>query len=79
MHRPPRRLVVALALAFLAAPVWATGSRRGTPCPPSLPAELAPLKLRLSLLVKLGANAELLTIPMPLMLKVIPVPLVVKS
>src|SRR6516165_11308111 len=45
----------------------------------ALPAELALLKFRVSLLVKLGANAELLTIPVPLMSNVIPVPLVVKS
>jgi hypothetical protein len=45
----------------------------------AFPAELALLKFRLSLLVKIGANAELLTIPAPLMSKVIPVPLVVKS
>src|SRR5215510_14641457 len=44
----------------------------------ALPAELAVLKFRLSLLVKLGANAELLTMPAPLMSKVIPVPLVTK-
>src|SRR5262245_18046669 len=44
----------------------------------ALPAELAPLKFRLSLLMKLGANAELLTIPVPLTSNVIPVPLVVK-
>src|SRR5262245_14099337 len=43
----------------------------------ALPAELAVLKFRLSLLVKLGAN-ELLTMPAPLMSKVIPVPLVTK-
>src|SRR5262245_20049996 len=42
------------------------------------PAELALLKFRLSLLVKLGANAELLTMPAPLTSKVIPVPLVTK-
>src|SRR6516164_3264560 len=42
------------------------------------PAELALLKFRLSLLIKLGANAELLTMPVPLTLKVIPVPLVMK-
>src|SRR5260221_10144445 len=45
----------------------------------AFPAELAPLKFRLSLFVKLGANAELLTIPVPLTLNLIPVPLVVKS
>src|SRR6516225_1512560 len=45
----------------------------------ALPAELALLKFRLSLLVKVGANAELLTMPAPLMSNVIPVPLVVKS
>src|SRR5262249_49609025 len=44
----------------------------------ALPAELVLLKFKLSLLVKLGANAELLTIPAPLMSKVIPVPLVTK-
>src|SRR5262245_60157084 len=44
----------------------------------ALPAELALLKFRLSLLMKLGANAELLTIPVPLTSNVIPVPLVVK-
>src|SRR6516225_10037930 len=44
----------------------------------AFPAELALLKFRLSLLVKLGADAELLTMPAPLMSKVIPVPLVVK-
>src|SRR5260221_449134 len=44
----------------------------------ALPAELALLKFRLSLLVKLGANAELLTMPPPLTSKVMPVPLVVK-
>src|SRR5260221_6654646 len=44
----------------------------------ALPAELALLKFRLSLLVKLGANAELLTMPAPLTSKVMPVPLVVK-
>src|SRR5262249_51095218 len=44
----------------------------------ALPAELALLKFRLSLLMKLGANAELLTIPVPLTSKVIPVPLVMK-
>src|SRR5215831_1247413 len=44
----------------------------------AFPAELALLKFRLSLLMKLGANAELLTIPVPLMSKVIPVPLVMK-
>src|SRR5215831_12183683 len=44
----------------------------------ALPAELAWLKFRLSLLMKLGANAELLTIPVPLTSNVIPVPLVVK-
>src|SRR5215510_13278669 len=44
----------------------------------AVPAELAVLKFRLSLLVKLGANAELLTMPAPLMSKVIPVPLVTK-
>src|SRR6516164_916017 len=41
-------------------------------------AELALLKFKLSLLVKLGANAELLPMPAPLMSKVIPVPLVMK-
>src|SRR5262245_31637992 len=44
----------------------------------ALPAELALLKFRLSLLMKLGANAELLTIPVPLTSNVILVPLVVK-
>src|SRR5215510_15255691 len=44
----------------------------------ALPAELALLKFRLSLLMKLGANAESLTMPVPLTLNVIPVPLVVK-
>src|SRR6266478_3191461 len=44
----------------------------------ALPAELALLKFKLSLLVKLGTNAELLTMPAPLMSKVIPVPLVTK-
>src|SRR5258708_23152519 len=44
----------------------------------AFPAELVPLKFRLSLLVKLGANAELLTMPAPLTSKVMPVPLVVK-
>src|SRR5262249_12752602 len=44
----------------------------------ALPAELVLLKFRLSLLVNLGANAELLTIPAPLMPKAIPVPLVTK-
>src|SRR5215831_16557575 len=44
----------------------------------ALPAELALLKFRLLLLMKLGANAELLTIPVPLTSNVIPVPLVVK-
>src|SRR5262249_62113230 len=44
----------------------------------ALPAELVLLKFKLSLLVKLGANAELLTMPAPLMSKVIPVPLVTK-
>jgi len=44
----------------------------------AFPAELALLKFRLSLLVKLGANVELLTMPAPLMSKVIPVPLVTK-
>src|SRR6516225_10504300 len=44
----------------------------------AFPAELALLKFRLSLLMKLGANAELLTIPVPLTSNVIPVPLVVK-
>src|SRR5215472_6566391 len=44
----------------------------------AFPAELALLKFRLSLLVKLGANVELLTIPVPLTSNVIPVPLVVK-
>src|SRR5262249_53326581 len=44
----------------------------------ALPAELAWLKFRLSLLMKLGANAELLTIPVPLTSNVIPVPLVTK-
>src|SRR5262249_60542354 len=44
----------------------------------ALPAELALLKFRLSLLVKLGTNAELLTMPAPFMSKVIPVPLVMK-
>src|SRR5262249_26080840 len=44
----------------------------------ALPAELALLKFRLSLLMKLGANAELLTIPVPLTSNVIPVPLVMK-
>jgi len=42
-------------------------------------AELALLKFRVSLLMKLGENAELLTMPVPLTLNVIPVPLVVKS
>ena len=36
------------------------------------------MKFRLSLLIKFGANAELLTMPVPLTLKVSPVPLVVK-
>src|SRR5262249_55593746 len=44
----------------------------------ALPAELVLLKFKLSLLVKLGANAELLTMPAPLMSKVIPVPIVTK-
>src|SRR5215471_5407693 len=44
----------------------------------AFPAELALLKFRLSLLIKLGANAELLRMPAPLISKVIPVPLVVK-
>src|SRR5215470_14449362 len=44
----------------------------------AFPAELALLKFRLSLLVKVGANAELLTIPVPLTSNVIPVPLVMK-
>src|SRR5262245_42369680 len=44
----------------------------------ALPAELALLKFRLSLLMKLGANAELLTIPVPLTSNVIPLSLVVK-
>src|SRR6516164_10527446 len=44
----------------------------------AFPAELALLKFRLSLLVKVGANAELLTIPVPLTSNVTPVPLVVK-
>src|SRR5215472_11606249 len=44
----------------------------------ALPAELALLKFRLSLLMKLGANAESLTMPVPLTLNVIPVPLVTK-
>ena len=44
----------------------------------AFPAELALLKFKLSLLVKLGANAELLPMPAPLMSKVIPVPLVMK-
>src|SRR6516225_7523335 len=44
----------------------------------AFPAELALLKFRLSLLVKVGANAELLTIPVPLTSNVIPVPLVTK-
>src|SRR5215831_13861817 len=44
----------------------------------AFPAELALLKFKLSLLVKLGANAEMLPMPAPLMSKVIPVPLVMK-
>src|SRR5262245_40046371 len=44
----------------------------------AFPAELLLLQFRFALLVKLGANAELLTMPAPLMLKVIPVPLVMK-
>src|SRR6516162_1825633 len=46
--------------------------------PPLFVVMVALLKFRLSLLVKLGANAELLTIPVPLTSNVIPVPLVVK-
>jgi hypothetical protein len=42
MHRPLRRLVAALALALLAAPVGATGDRPGKSCPASAPAELPP-------------------------------------
>src|SRR5262249_40132852 len=44
----------------------------------AFPAELALLKFRLSLLVKLCANVELLTMAAPVMSKVIPVPLVTK-
>src|SRR5262249_51773368 len=44
----------------------------------ALPAELAVLKVRVSVLIKLGGNAGVLTIPVPLTSNVIPVPLVVK-